>query len=449
MSWKVYVRAIHGGGKRVEWTIDRLPLVLGRDEAQSACLLDDDPSVSKVHASVDVRDGRLLVRDVRSTNGTFSGGRLLETHRWNDVGEASDENEITIGGWQVFVRARRAAAARPAASRIAGTVLDPTPFGASQARTSVGDASFPTLLRAFPAVADRLSELVHASRSALAALERAVAHEVNAATEEERPALLTALREHYPEVRTSAFLAEVASSARNAADPSVPEAQAVALASLQDLSRWYVDGAATLNTESDVSTFKDRLRAGTDALVLGLVQALSGLDVYVRQMQLDSEPAHFRSARSASEFARSLFDWRNPSVDGAELVRRAFMELSVHQVALLNAVFFGLRDLLDELAPDAIERARATALAKQGFWARLTSRITAPREWLETYRQRYLDLTSEEGARFALLFGPSFAEEYRSFVQESRASARATSARSEPVRGGTVPFEAGMRPNPP
>ena len=449
MSWTIHLRAMHDAQNRsIERVVERCPMLLGRDEAQSVCLLDGDPSVSKVHASVDVRGDRLFVCDVRSTNGTFARTGRLAPDRWMDVGAADAENEIRIGGWRVVLRGRRVRTANGAPPPSTGTVIEPVPFGASQSQTSVGSPAMPALLVSFPAVVDRLSETAHAARLATTALERAVERGIAAADESDRPALIAALHEHYPELRSNAQVAPLVAPPGDmpAAPTRASGADARALASVQELSRWYVDSRTTITDAKDVVAFTSQIKAGIDAFVLGTVQAISGLDAYVQQMKIVPDAAGSPYPRDASGFARAVFDWRDGTADGAAIVRRAFMDLSIHQVAFFNAVCFGIRELLHELAPETIEGTSSTKLARRGFWGRLLARITAPRDFLAAYRRRYADLTTDESSRFALLFGPRFAEEYRAFVQETRASsthgATQTSHAVHGSRGGTVPLAA-------
>jgi hypothetical protein len=50
---------------------------IGRSDDGEIVLLD--PSVSRAHAIVEVREGEALVRDLGSTNGTYVNGRRIET----------------------------------------------------------------------------------------------------------------------------------------------------------------------------------------------------------------------------------------------------------------------------------------------------------------------------------------------------------------------------------
>ena len=60
----------------------------GRDETQCVVLLND-PSVSSVHATLKIENGRLWIRDERSNNGTFVDETRLTPGTWSALGTGS------------------------------------------------------------------------------------------------------------------------------------------------------------------------------------------------------------------------------------------------------------------------------------------------------------------------------------------------------------------------
>jgi hypothetical protein len=55
-------------------------------------LVLNDPFISSYHASLFVQDGRLVLKDLNSTNGTFKNGRKVK-----DQVELSDGDEFKVG----------------------------------------------------------------------------------------------------------------------------------------------------------------------------------------------------------------------------------------------------------------------------------------------------------------------------------------------------------------
>ena len=58
---------------------DALGITIGSDDL-CGLVVDDDPYISKVHAKVFVRDGRLVIEDQGSTNGTWINGVKVWVH---------------------------------------------------------------------------------------------------------------------------------------------------------------------------------------------------------------------------------------------------------------------------------------------------------------------------------------------------------------------------------
>lgn len=58
----------------------------------------DHPSISQFHASVDVRDRRIFVRDLGSTNGTIVNGQRIARDVPVDI---TTTLEITVGDFSI------------------------------------------------------------------------------------------------------------------------------------------------------------------------------------------------------------------------------------------------------------------------------------------------------------------------------------------------------------
>jgi hypothetical protein len=154
------------------------------------------------------------------------------------------------------------------------------------------------------------------------------------------------------------------------------------------------------------------------------VQALAGVNAYADEMSVSPGPGTGQLPRTEPELGFAVFG----ASDGADIVRRAFHEIAIHQVASFNAILSGVRELLSELSPEAIESAVSRELERDGFWRRLWGRFLPARRFLEAYRRRHRDLSTEENTRFALIFGRRFADEYHSIVRETRSSSPAQGA---------------------
>ena len=191
--------------------------------------------------------------------------------------------------------------------------------------------------------------------------------------------------------------------------------------SLQELARWYV-GGRPLKNASDVFALARKLKAGIDELLTGLVPLFDGLDCFEQQMAIRPNKGQAptsdvalssRLPRIPRDAARLLFDWTDTTDSAMRAVRTDLVDLTMHQVAVLNGVMRGVKVLLAELAPGTLDKAFEKKLSQRGFLGRLFGRFGAAKAKLELYRERHSDLADEENERFRVIFGPEFAAEYK------------------------------------
>ncbi len=76
----IKICVVAGRSQGMEFELSRPLITIGRVGGK-ADLQIDDPEVSRLHCSVEVRGDTLLLQDLRSTNGTFAdGSRVLSAH---------------------------------------------------------------------------------------------------------------------------------------------------------------------------------------------------------------------------------------------------------------------------------------------------------------------------------------------------------------------------------
>ncbi|MCL2725534.1 MAG: hypothetical protein FWD69_13965 [Polyangiaceae bacterium] len=209
---------------------------------------------------------------------------------------------------------------------------------------------------------------------------------------------------------------------------------------ITELAKWYVSHQRQPNTAEEVFAFARKLKAGIDELLLGLIPLFAGLDRFEEQMALqpnaDEAPCSMRFPRTPREAAARLFDWRTASDAAVRAMRTDLVDLTMHQVAILNGVMRGVKVLLEELAPDAIEQAWKNQQAQQGLLGRVFSKLGAQKSMWALYRERHGDFADEENERFRVVFGREFAEEYRHSGEPPKAAA--TNVQSPNVQGPNV-----------
>jgi predicted component of type VI protein secretion system len=91
-------------GAVVTQRVDRPSALFGRDTQMVDCVLADR-HVSKLHASVEIREGQFFVRDASSTNGTIVKGQRIDASSWTSLGPAAQDQEFAISKWRITVHA--------------------------------------------------------------------------------------------------------------------------------------------------------------------------------------------------------------------------------------------------------------------------------------------------------------------------------------------------------
>jgi type VI secretion system protein ImpI len=426
----------------IERTFTRTPVFIGRKAGPGQFDINDGRA-SKLHASIDVRDGRISVRDATSTNGTFSHGKRLEANRWTDLGGADQPVEFQIGRTSFTAWASEPEPASISTTARLGGRMGGSQFGSESATARRMAQVSPRVLSKFEqnatapgkggaafdgnAAKQRLTAACDDACSAAHTLERVLRLELDPAAPEARARICQDLLEAHAGLSQNrsivALFEHYGVDTSEMKDPSDPLAT-TALAALQDIAVWYAGESRELKRPEDVEAFHDRLRTTLDDLLLGYAPLLSGLTRFENEMAIRS-PNASPGVESAAELAASLLDWQTDNGRIRAELRASFAELMMHQVALLRGVMRGVKTLLAELSPEVIEKA-VEAESTQGSIRRLFVR---PDPWT-TYKRRHSDLSDEENERFRILFGAEFVSEYRQFAKE----AGADTAAADPAR---------------
>ena len=113
------LRVVTGTAPGTRIPLGAEPLTIGR-EARGPGTLDSDPELSRRHATISEIDGRVVVEDLGSTNGTFVKGRRITAPTVIEAGEAIRVGTTTLQLLEVspVAPSRVAGAALSAVSRV-------------------------------------------------------------------------------------------------------------------------------------------------------------------------------------------------------------------------------------------------------------------------------------------------------------------------------------------
>jgi len=189
--------------------------------------------------------------------------------------------------------------------------------------------------------------------------------------------------------------------------------ESLALQGLRELAGSLLP-SQSLNTQGDVARLITRLHDAVDVLCRAFIPLRRNYLKFVSSMDLQKS-AHFAQANAVLDMARdpsavaaALLDFRETAPEASKALEAALRELSDHQVAMLDGVMQGVRAMLDELSPGAIQDA---AEQKRGSSLRIGGR---QKEAWDEYCERY-DRLSAESEAFSRIFGQEFAHAYRRY----------------------------------
>jgi predicted component of type VI protein secretion system len=179
----------------------------------------------------------------------------------------------------------------------------------------------------------------------------------------------------------------------------------VAREQLNRFVRSYLSDARGLQSEAEIGRFLEHLA-----------------DVPVTN---DQNP--LTRMRSTREILRYLLDYRVP--EGASRVQElmgGFVDVMIHQIALLNGMREGVKGLLQRLAPEILSKGIG------GFWP-----FNLSKRW-DRYSEQHRAFLEEERELTAVLFGPEFAKAYLAIVGDA---AKGASGEGEEEDGGEAEEE--------
>jgi type VI secretion system protein ImpI len=197
----------------------------------------------------------------------------------------------------------------------------------------------------------------------------------------------------------------------------------MALAAVRELASALVPGR-TLETTGDLARFVTKLHDMAEMFCRCFIPLREGYSQFVSSMDLQRAKRQrsiyasrsllaVEGAKDSASLAAALLDYRDDSFDAHKGVEGIFADLMIHQMAMLNGVLLGVRALLDELAPENLEK----STGETGVFGLDVSGARTKALW-KAYCERYAELADEEQA-FSRIFGPEFTEAYRSYRKQT------------------------------
>ncbi len=417
-------------GAQEERSFDRFPVRVGRNELNDLML--DSPFVSQFHAVIEAHNGVLHLRDLGSLNGTLlRGSGRAAANTPIDLTPYGGEFAIVTLIFQLQVMDVESTVTYRRQGRMVGLAE-----AESERRDDFGDSTQAGLnlgleIGAAKAIS-QLTPFYQQQREATVYLLRSLEETLDTLEPEMRSRAVMAVRQQMPELSGDPeFKKLFAAHGIGEAEPMSTSNDAFAHRAILEMFATYLPNAPPPQSVDDIAMFLQCLQDSMDVFLRGFVRLREGHRQFEAQMDIRRGPeetgtADVESATTAEELARALLDFRSGSPDAPRDVEGAFADLMIHQVALLNGVMNGVKSLLAELSPAAIER-YAEDPRRRGAGGLQIGPFRYRQLW-ELYAERHSDLADEEREAFGLIFGPDFARAYATFRRTATGQAWATGA---------------------
>lgn len=389
-----------------ERTFQRLPVRIGRSPLNDLHL--DFPSVSGFHAVLEEHDGKLMLRDLGSKNGTRVKSGLLPPNQLVDLAEHRNQFAILpvlLTTFPVQADAARGPVAPKAQLKSATTMFELSPLASSKV--------VPPPSQDFQRVLNNLAESVAASRDANHVLMKQMEGALHAAPADARGALAEQIGKRFPDIAQRpegrALLNQYAPAMAFAANSPDLVVEAV-----KEIADQQMPSLGAPERPEELGTYLTQVNEALRVFLECFLQLREGWRQTEAEFGLGKRrsPTDDLSAVTNSEgLARFLFNWRNRDFSAAQDLERAFADMMINHVAMIGGVKNGAKSVVEELSPASIEKeANDPKSAGAGSWWPFGKQ---QKLWA-IYCARHADM-AEEQRLFRVLFGRAFGEVFNEF----------------------------------
>ncbi len=402
---------VHDSQTNQTWeeTFDRFPVRIGRNQLND--LHVERPYISQFHAAIELNGKQIWLKDLGSTNGTVYRGTKLQRDQHIDI---TAHPEFQIGPIVVRIRLVEAEKVDSVASRSASVLDIGTEAGVAvmeQRRRAVPPGQEDPFIR-------QLVPYIEAYRQAWANCYRLVYEHLTRLQPDIRTAYIRRLLVEYPPVAQETDFQKVAQyygvPTHEYGELTAPEA---ALAAIVELSKELAPETPTPDDPNKVLAFSRKLRDAMDVFLKCFVSLRDGYQEFetevLRRERFEQQGNMVGTARDHHDLGRVIFAHDSDSEVTCRQLHEVFVEVMTHQVALLNGVMEGVKQLLEKLSPEAIEKAYESKGKKGGLFSNKYEGL-----W-EAYQTVHGDYRGEDKETFLIIFGPQFSRAYAATTGEA------------------------------
>lgn len=388
---------------------ERFPVRIGRNQLNDLHI--DRPYISQFHAAIEVSGRQIWVKDLGSTNGTVYRGQKLGREQAVEVSTAP---EVQIGPILIRLTVAEAPKSEATEQRHASVLEIGTPHGASlveERRRPVAPGAEDPFVR-------HLLPFIEAYRTAWNNVYRVVYEHLTRLQPDVRTNYLKRLLIEHPTVAQESDFQRVAEYY------GVPvyewgelTTQQAALAALVELCRQVAPDVPRPDDAPKLLGFARRMRDSMRVFLKCFVSLRDGYQEFesevLRRERFEKQGNFVGTARDHRELGRVLFAHESNSDETTRQLHEIFVEVMTHQVAMMNGVMEGVKQLLQNLSPAAIEQSYERKGRRGGLFSNKYEGL-----WKE-YQTMHGDYLGEDKETFLIIFGPQFSRAYAATTGEA------------------------------
>ncbi len=388
---------------------ERFPVRIGRNQLNDLHI--DRPYISQFHAHIEVNERQILLKDLGSTNGTVYRGQRLARDQLLDI---TANPELQIGPVHIRLSFKEVEEAATLAPYHASVLDIGTPAGAQvleSRRVRVSPGQEDPFLR-------QLVPYVEAYRQAWANVYRLVYEHLTRLQPDVRTNYLKRLLTEHPSITQEADFQKVAQyygvPVHEWGELTTPDA---AMAAIVELAKHLMPETPVFDDPAKVLGFARRIRDSMDVFLKCFVSLRDGYQEFeaevLRKERFEEQGNMVGAAKDHKALSGVLFAQESDSQATCHQLHEVFVEVMTHQVALLNGVMEGVKQLLEKLSPEAIERMYDSKGKKGGLFSNKYEGL-----W-EAYQTVHGDYRGEDKETFLIIFGPQFSRAYAATTGEA------------------------------
>ncbi len=391
-----------------EASFERFPVRLGRNQLNDLHI--DRPYISQFHAAIEVHDQQIVIKDLGSTNGTVYQGQKIARDQLVDI---TGLPEIQVGPIVIHfslkeVKPRETELPRELSILDVGTAAGAGLLEQRQKCPSPGQED-PFIRQLVP--------YVDAYRQAWANVYRLVYEHLTRLMPEVRTNYLQRLLIEHPSLAQEGDFQKVSQyygvPAYSFGELTMPQAS---FAAFHELWRTLAPDQPTLDDPPKLLGFARRLRDSMEVFLKCFISLRDGHQEFetevLRRERYDEQGNRVGAAKDDGELGFVLFG-PEATEETSRHLHEVFVEVMTHQVALMNGVMEGVKQLLDKLSPNNIEMEFDRRGKKGGVFSNKYESL-----W-KFYETCHGDYSGEDKETFLIIFGPQFARAYSKTTGEA------------------------------